>query len=65
MITIKNPFRNNHVDQFDTMHRPVDKVRSCGAPNGIVSRRVFEMTDEIECTYLFQRAQHLENMRGL
>lgn len=64
MITIKNPFRNNQHDQFDTMHRPADKARSLCAPKGIIARRVYEMTDEIECTYLYQRAQHLENMRG-
>lgn len=64
MIIIKNLFRTNDTERFDTMHRPVDRARAMHTPKGVVARRVYEMTDEIECTYLYQRAQHLENMRS-
>lgn len=50
-------------DRFDTQNRPAQKIRAACVPSDIISRRVREMTDEIECTYLYQRAEFLENLQ--
>ena len=52
-------------DRFDTQERPVNKIRAVNPHKDIVERRVREMTDEIECTYLYQRAEFLENLQRL